>query len=98
MDMRLFTFNLLPFLPSDELGNIHRVTNERIPTCMVHGSFDCRFKLNYIDGQSCTLCERTEFIVDRLDFEGVQREERSLASTLITHVLFELEDLSTLGS
>jgi hypothetical protein len=51
------TFDLLPFLPSDELRNFHRIAHERVSACMMHSTFDGRFKLNKINSESCPFCE-----------------------------------------
>jgi len=74
------TFDLLPLFSSDELGNFHRIPYERVPTNVMHSTFDGRFKLNDINDEA-------EFVVNWLDFAGIKREGRGLAGPLIAHIL-----------
>lgn len=83
------TFDFLLFLITNVLGDLHSVANQRITTSMMHGPFNCRIELNDIHRQSGALGEAAELVVDRFDFDGIQRNEGGLSGPLISQVLHQ---------
>ena len=53
---------------------------------MVHRPLYCRIVRDHVHGQPRTLCERPELVVDRLDLDRVERDERRLPRALVAHV------------
>lgn len=77
------TFHFLTPIICHSTSDFHSVTDERVSTSMLHSSFDATVELDHINSQSGTLGDASEFVIDRLDLDGIERNEGSLTSALV---------------
>ena len=84
------TFHLLSSIEANMPSNIDGVADEGVPTRMMDRTLKRRVELDHIHCEPCTLCERAEFVIDRLCLNCVEWNERRLTSSLVSHVLSQL--------
>lgn len=81
------TFDFLTLLVTDVSRNLHRITNNRVPTRVVYRAFHCRLVLDHVDRKTCALRKRAELVIDRFHLNRVERNKCRLTRTLVAHVL-----------
>lgn len=81
------TFHLLTLLITYIPRHLHIITHEGTTKRMMYRSFHRTLILDNVHRKPCTLRKRAVLVVDRLDLNGIQGDERGLSGPLCAHIL-----------
>jgi len=89
VEKQALTLHILSPLVTNVSRNIHRVTNERVPTRVLHGCFELRVEVDHVDSESSSFGEGAVLVVGGFGLDAVERDKGCLAETLGAEVLEE---------